>query len=526
MKKRFFTTIIAAAMSAMIFLPSCNKDDNADPEPNKEEQKKEEPKIEYDSSDIYSLFLVSNYSFFNPDVNNPKDGDTACRCFSTPLTIGTSLQKIYAPIEAKVLDNLTYTYRYEITDCTIADASGENMAIEYTPNEGTNILMIPHKDLTPNTEYTFSTTITLTQLIDGEWHPVIYKDKTFNYTNTLKFTTGKLSDNFIDKEEILYQYPIDRQRYYLPEEYKQGYIMMSYTYSKIFDGVPAENLKVVISSVSDETQPRQTTSFSYKECHDVERQVAEINYSLENITFLPQSIYRFDFLCGKDTVYYMHLATSKHPDFKTKIATYDITGNKINQTASTNDPHDGAVQKELVSVISNDVEYFDEYEINIGEIGLIRMELDLDNCEWYINSYFKLFYDNYTIYHNSPDNNKWKIPPSNAMGISYRYRSGSKLLSENEIKNKTINFIPYDKDGRVWCLVQTVMVKDFDSMWSSFSKYHSELESKFCMIYHENNSVTHLTYTEGEYPFSLSYCLPGKNIVTFTDKYVWNYTGL
>ena len=96
--------------------------------------------------------------------------------------------------------------------------------------------------------------------------------------------------------------------------------------------------------------------------------------------------------------------TSENKSYKTKIATYDITGNKINQTASTNDPHDGAVQKELVSVISNDVEYFDEYEINIGEIGLIRMELDLDNCEWYINSYFKLFYDNYTIYHNSTFN--------------------------------------------------------------------------------------------------------------------------
>ena len=96
-------------MSAMIFLPSCNKDDNTDPEPepNKEEQKKEEPKIQYDSSEVFMLLTVPDYSFFNPDANNPKDGETNCRYFNYPLSIALKNHALYQPFEIKVLDTLS-----------------------------------------------------------------------------------------------------------------------------------------------------------------------------------------------------------------------------------------------------------------------------------------------------------------------------------------------------------------------------------------------------------------------------------
>lgn len=527
--KKIYLLSLAAILSVAVVLVSCHKEDETkpepEPEPNKEEPQKEEPKIQYDSSEVFSLITKSSYKFFNEEKHSPLSGDTACRCFSYPIAIASNVT-LYSPIEIKVLDTLTYTYRYQIARFSVTNAAGENMSEGCTLNETeSNITYLTHKNLATNTEYTAATTVTLAQLVNGEWKPVIYRESPIEYSCSIKFTTGKLPENKIESGDILYQYPIDRQRYYLPEEYKLGYIMMSYTYSKIFDGVPAENLKVVISSVSDETQPRQTTSFSYKECHDVDRQVAEINYSLENITFLPQAIYRFDFLCGEDTIYYMHLGTSKHPDFKSKIANHDFSSGKVLQTISTSQSHDRTMLSELWQNVSLD-ESFDRYETELNGfayVGLIRMDLDLENCEWYLNSYYKLFYDNYTIYHNTPENQYCNIPPSNAMGMSFV--EGDRLLADDEINSKAINQWENNKGfGGICCYVQTVMQLDFADKWSNFSRDNSELESKFTYAYYEKNDVTHFFYTHGDYPFSISYCLPGKNIVTYTERHILQYT--
>ena len=512
MKKRIFTTIIAAAMSAMIFLPSCNKDDNTDPEPepNKEEQKKEEPKIQYDSSEVFMLLTVPDYSFFNPDANNPKDGETNCRYFNYPLSIALKNHALYQPFEIKVLDTLSYTYRYQIKNYTITNGAGEDMAGEYVePESGTTVACLPHKEFKPNTEYTVLTTVILAQLVDGKWKPVIYKNSTKEYTCSVKFTTGNLPGNKIESEDIMYQYPIDRQLYYLPEQYKLGYIMLGYSYQNIFNGVAKQDMKIIVSSISDETESKHETGFTYK--NDI--QGTEINYSLENITFNPQTIYRFDFLCGEDTIYYMHFATSKFPDMKSKFASILSTGLKTSYTAEY-----------LVMGNAYELQYdefFDDFELkneqrtngNITLSGLIRFEMDFKKSDAFHNSEYEYIYDNYTdVLKNVTQNRIEGYPPSSEFYYVKTYNI-KVFLNDFQINHKKIaSFTEYT--SQITCNFSNIMMDDYSIINKYISEPANEIEQ------HIKNKLPPWPYLPfGTYKCWFYYLLPGKGTILYKEYF-------
>ena len=381
MKKLYLLSLIIAA-AALLF--GCKKDDNVpEPEP-------EQPKIQYDSSKVVSLLNVG-YVMFNPEYNNPKNDDKDCRCFSYPLSIGTE-KKLYEPIEIKVLDTLTYTYRYQLANFSITDATGENMAFEYKPNGATNILLLPHKLLNANTKYKLKATITIAQLINGEWQQVVYKGGTVDFTIQVFFTTGELPGNTIDANDILYQYPIDRQLNYLPEEYKKGYIMLSYNYKNIFDNTSDDDKKIVIKSLSDANFTEKTTKYTVTESHEVVAQDIEINYSLDNIQFNSHQIYSFDFYCKDNIIYTMYFRTSKYPNAKEKLKNLVING----KASIKLDNH--PVLGDMLSNVDN--MEFDLFELPSNDrfqTSLIALKADLDNCEWYQKSIYKLLYDSYPL---------------------------------------------------------------------------------------------------------------------------------
>lgn len=499
-------------MSAMIFLPSCNKDDNTDPEPepNKEEQKKEEPKIQYDSSEVFMLLTVPDYSFFNPDANNPKDGETNCRYFNYPLSIALKNHALYQPFEIKVLDTLSYTYRYQIKNYTITNGAGEDMAGEYVePESGTTVACLPHKEFKPNTEYTVLTTVILAQLVDGKWKPVIYKNSTKEYTCSVKFTTGNLPGNKIESEDIMYQYPIDRQLYYLPEQYKLGYIMLGYSYQNIFNGVAKQDMKIIVSSISDETESKHETGFTYK--NDI--QGTEINYSLENITFNPQTIYRFDFLCGEDTIYYMHFATSKFPDMKSKFASILSTGLKTSYTAEY-----------LVMGNAYELQYdefFDDFELkneqrtngNITLSGLIRFEMDFKKSDAFHNSEYEYIYDNYTdVLKNVTQNRIEGYPPSSEFYYVKTYNI-KVFLNDFQINHKKIaSFTEYT--SQITCNFSNIMMDDYSIINKYISEPANEIEQ------HIKNKLPPWPYLPfGTYKCWFYYLLPGKGTILYKEYF-------
>ena len=524
--KKIYLLSLAAILSVAVVLVSCHKEDETkpEPEPNKEEPNKEEPKIVYDSSGVDMLLSRSTFTFFNKDNHNPLSDATDCNCFSIPINIAASY-KLYDPFEIKVLDTLSYTYRYQVASFSVTDASGENLAADCSVPETADFMAhLTHKELKPNTEYTASVTITLAQLVNGEWKQVTRWGNTYDYSCSVKFTTGELPGNKIDSKFISYQYPIDRQLYYLPEEYKQGYIMLGYSYNNIFSGVSDQDMKLVITSISDENQPKQTTSFTYKECNDVPNEAAEINYSLDNITFNPQTIYRFDFLCGEDTIYYMHFATSKYPDLKSKIlANYEAFNGSIGLYMD----YEKGGERLVYRNTPFDDELFDQFEFEIDSYkvyhlktnNMIHLEMDLESCEWYNNSIYKVIYDNYTSDRMSTATYRSEVsyPPFDAIHKTYPYYDYL-CLDDNEIEQKALSDHKGDKAGGglvFWFL--RIMYEDYLPIRQSLNNKQdlNEIEQKII-----NTNENDLWLTKGDYPYYLSYHLPGKNIVTFKEKFV------
>ena len=408
MKKLYFISLILTA--ATLFF-GCKKDDN-EPEPTT-------PQIQLDSTEVKE-FINRIVNFDNED-QYPKSGSSNCRCFKYPIVIASD-QKIIEPIEIKVHDTVSYTYRYQITNYTITDASGENMATEYISNDG-YLINIQHKDLKGNTEYTVDLTLTLTQLVNGEWEPVVYKRWTPTYTCKVTFTTGELPGNTIEAEDILYQFPIDRQYNYMPKEYTQGYIMLSYDYENIFEKISDDDKKVVIKGINDNNFETQVLPYTTKECHDVIGQMAEINYSLESVSFNPQKIYSIQLTAGTDTIYQLYFRTSKFSNFRDRINSMTLDGVAF---------HDFSENYSKGFATDDFFDIFEQQQID-NTNTLVHLEADLENTEWYNNSIYKVVYD-YILKNNLRVTRQLSYPPADAMTI---FNSLS-LNHDHQARNKVV----------------------------------------------------------------------------------------
>ena len=275
MKKIFFATLIAAAMSVIIIIPSCKKDDEDNT-----------PKFtRKDSAEVRNLFQTSPYIIINEII--PRNGESNIHIGSDfYVNLGVA---IGSPFEVKLAEQIN-TYRYDIVSCTLTDPSGANLVTEYKYNEQDTLIKISNGLLNANTEYTIAAKISLSQLIDGEWQPVIFNGAPLEYGDESKFTTVQTAD-VIRPDDILYSYPIDRQLNYMPKEYTEGYLMLNYKYPELFNGVAANDMKVVIKNITDATKGEQTTTFIVKESHEVDGEVVELNYSLKDSIFDSNQIY-------------------------------------------------------------------------------------------------------------------------------------------------------------------------------------------------------------------------------------------
>lgn len=507
MKKLYFLSLIIAT-AAMFF--GCKKDDNEEPT----------PQIKLDSTEVKNL-INSNF-FFNGEYHKPKSGSTNCRCFNNPISIAVE-QKIYEPIVIKVHDTVSYTYRYQITNCSITDASGENMATEYIPNEATYILNISHKDLKPNTEYTVDVTLTLTQLVNGEWKPVEYKRYTPNYSCKVKFTTGDLPGNTLDAQDILYQYPIDRQLNYLTEEYKQGYIMLSYNYKNIFDNTSDADKKIVIKSISDADFTDKTINYTVTESHEVENQEIEINYSLENVQFNKHQIYSLEFYCKDNVIYTMYFRTSKYATAEEKFKTFAEWADGDAFIASTTNAQLKVIRKKIDNMEFDIFELpstnkfalastneSSTYGLNFRK-SLIALKADLDNCEWYQNSIYKLLYDTYPLEPFSGQRDYNEYPPADAITMQNSEILYFGYLSDEDIENKNAEK-ELDPEGNIGLYLVFQMDKDLRDRINKLQLQH-DFDNEL-LEYREPPR-----YSNGSYPYFISYRLPGKNIITYTEKH-------
>ncbi len=494
-------------MSAMIFLPSCNKDDN-------------EIKLTHkDSAKVLEVLTKSQYAVggnFSPN-NGAKD-----------IYVGTDFSikpgvALNTPFEVKLADQ-TVTYRYDLKSCTITDASGVDFATDYNYSEQDTLITINSKILNGNTEYTLSSTIALMQQINGEWQPVVYNGDTKEYVSTSLFTTCQAADT-LRPADILFSYPIDRQLNYMPKEYQEGYIMLSYKYPELFNGASANDMKVIIKNITDDTKAEQSTLFTVKESHEVEGEVIGIDYSLKDIMFDPNQIYSLAFYCGDKKVHQIYFRTSFYETLKSKLA---------NNTKS----FDGVVITSGVLTASDCIqmegnESFDKFEYqSVGDdvkgspnpykqwnlkSCLVTLDADLDNWEWYQNSIYKVVYNYYNSYQDFGSDKiyqqHFKYPPSNAMEFYYPEAGNEPdWLTDDEINNKKLNEFSRPLI-HLWCYHSYYMNHDLNIAQNIIVDAKNEIETQI-------NSADGVRLSNGNYPFFISFRLPGKNIITSKERFV------
>ncbi len=529
MKKRIFTIIIAAAMSAMIFLPSCNKDDN-------------EVKISHkDSAKVIEVLTKSQYAVggnFSPN-NGAKD-----------IYVGTDFSikpgvALNTPFEVKLADQ-TVIYRYDLKACTITDASGADFATDYNYSEQDTLITINSKILNGNTEYTLSSTIALMQQINGEWQPVVYNGDAKEYVSTSLFTTCQAADT-LRPADILFSYPIDRQLNYMPKEYQEGYIMLSYKYPELFNGASANDMKVIIKNITDDTKAEQSTLFTVKESHEVEGEAVELGYSLKNITFDPNQIYSLAFYCGDKKVHQIYFRTSFYETLKSKLAHasgLDDVVHAITSFYHEGLPLDYYLRRNYPFTFEGN-EDFDKFEcqrlyyqlpptydnglqyarITTIQDRLITLDADLENWNLY-KEVFKIVYDHYSfesILGNSKEKDErgWiKFPPSNAMEIYCA--DEPTCLTDEEISNKTLNPLEKKWSYIFWYQVPFLR-RDLYLIHQENYDPDDEFEKQIDQLYYNLLRGSSTWEYDTELPYFISFKLPGKNIITYSEKRVVIY---
>ena len=509
--KRHFLLPIAALMAAGMMFVGCKKDESDD------------VKISHkDSAKVIEVMTKSRYDIAG--YHTPRDGEKDIHLGAELLYHpGVALN---APFEVTIPGDITFTYRYELTSCTLTDPSGANLVTEYKYNEQDSSISIAHKTFASETQYNLSTTITLMQQTNGAWQPVVYNGKAMDYELSSNFTTGTAAEA-IRPDDILYSYPIDRQLNYMPKEYTEGYIMLNYKYPELFDGIAANDMKVVVKNITDDTKVEQTTTFSVKESHEVDGEVAELGYSLKDIMFDPNQIYSLAFFCGEKQVHQIYFRTSFYETLKSKLEHFEwdnTTLKKSSMDALRKEMHQripASEQFDIFEAQTTNLSYEPANRIRYTADGnldrcLIYITADLENCAWYQNSIFKQLYNNYSLDYNDAGRIV-KYPPIDAYEILL-YDSYKKL-SDNDINSKKVDVV-----STYSCVITSYLVFFMDNdVRKRGDILRMENESTLSALdkqikdYYE---PPFYSIGSGDYPYFISFRLPGKNIITYTERHV------
>ncbi len=485
--KKISILLTIVAMSSSVIISSCKKED-------------EVKFTEKDSVNVIKVLKRSKWDIHGK--YNPVDGEQ-----NVPVGVVMTIKPQFAlnaPFDVD-LAGTTCTYRYDLTSCAITDPSGNNFLTNYQYNENDTCIYITNKILNPDTQYSLTSTIVLSQLVDGNWQPVVYKGAPLEHTYSSVFQTGQLADT-INPADILFSYPIDRQLNYMPKEYTKGYIMLSNSYREFFEGISSNDMKLVVRNISEENTSDQTTTYTVSESHEVEKQIASIDFSLNNINFQPNTIYTLMFYCGAKKIHQIYFRTSYHPDLKTRldnnksffdgeIGVYFVNDFYVLLQSGKLDENPDKFECQTMNGFSAN---------ETLNTCLMPMELVLDNADWYLQTPYKSIYDNnspavdFYDYQNACFHNPVKFPPINALAL---YPFGYSNV-ENRWGNIPIPFLS-DENIKTKTIDATKTYRFINSFYSFANKE-----------YRAHGNLDYDIFYKGNYVYKISYRLPGKNIIT------------
>lgn len=392
--------------------------------------------------------------------------------------------------------------------------------------------------------------------LNGQWIDVKGSDgKPVFEEKSAEFTSGERPKEILP-EHVKFSYPIANQYNFYPEEYPSGYVLITENYSYLFTTDKPQGYDQVLL-VEDSDGTRNETDFTYTTYttsnlgEDIKM---EIDFPLNGVSFKNNEIYKLAIVnvpqatldisgnitttttnltdsvlitenqaegtlstLHEKTIYALHFRTSKYSTFSAKMATFD--------TRSTG--WRDYIEPFVHSINANitDDEFFDRNEMQWvnGEYPVIQFQAKLNETGWYGNSIYQSMYGtvSYSFIEYARNAaysqlNALGYPPTRAVYIQ-NPAGGSQLTNDEILSGMPMGTYPYGiftYSLPYWFSRDLFLIKTKLANKAAQGENLSQVELAILTTDHPP------VVTQGDYPVSVRYVLPGKNIVTSTVNIV------
>lgn len=163
---------------------------------------------------------------------SPVDGENSVSVFTMPqATFNTAIGQSF---EAESDDGIA-TYRIQLKSFTVTDDKGNLVKGELKWNSNKDAVSFQSKEiLPPEVPLKAKVEVSFDKFENGQWKTSYTSGKEAVEIRECTFTTGGAPEN-IPMENVLYAYPVVDQRYYLPEECKEGFVQLQFGQKYLFE---------------------------------------------------------------------------------------------------------------------------------------------------------------------------------------------------------------------------------------------------------------------------------------------------
>lgn len=492
---------------------------------------KEDEEISNNDNDNDSQYKIDSVNYVIERLNNcfpdgvfdnisPADKSTSVDVFDKPQVV------FNVPINT-VIDSY---YRVSIAEFTVVKADGTKVDGDYALSDDNLTCVFNIKEPYENgASYKVDVKVRFETEVVTNWRKVIADDgdeywdgdRAWQIINdidgneyikeiTTEFTAGNRPMSFNPKH-ILYSYPADRQRNFLPKETNLAYMILDFDYSYLLNEYKTKGYeqKICIKPFGGETT---TLDFTYTTATNGCGR-GEIDYSFAGFHFDNNVIYHLAVVnIAKDSsqtdasvpyeIYAIDFRTSSYNTFPEKMnnISYDTLG-VFRQSA-------GTIGQLIWNFkdMSEVVESFDLCDYNYYQQtnSLLRVNLDYDNCQWYKEKIAPLIYENEDVLSIVGN---YTPPTTNVYDI---FVVDACLLTDEEVETGV--FAEHSNFSAFNCNASIYIDNDYYEIKVKLANTPEDKLTEGAKVLLATDNLPSLI--EGNYPMKIKYTLPGKKIVT------------
>ena len=454
---------------------------------------------------------------------SPKNNSNDVDVFAVPQA--TFSMKVNEPFEIPE-DNGKSTYRVVLEKFNVLDDKNQQVKgrLEWSQLKD-RANFIPEDILAPQKKFKVQVEVSFQKQEGGIFRPITQNGQVAKEFEERTFTTGT-APNYIPLQNIEYAYPVVSQKFFLKDEFEQGYVKLKQGQDYLFEGNQWENgVKIIDNQTHKEqevafvydnnaneitfTMPKLQTNSGYKVSFfskPIKTNAKEKEMGTENIKRTQEEGNDYEVLqkqsqsLSKDGVI-ERLAydfnTSKYKTFNEKIKAIKVSH------------YNFIIQYSDVISLANNLQKSEPFEV-VDLVGneyskkkpLIAVEATLQDA------YFKQ-YINPTFYSQLPiagkyqlrrDTKEWGLIPSKAISIDNKYLTNV----QNEIFSQGVeNYFPYQYD------LALAYKMDFVDIINQISNDVSKGIVPFSSPARQFLKNTFTPMRKGDYYIKLTYTLPG-----------------